>query len=89
MKKPNLTVILNCQYCLVNNYLEKGFYVIEQESKQLSILPNNAKLGIYVIEELETDLYMVKSTAIYYVANSTKKCIYIGKYALALPTRLL
>ena len=34
MKKPNSTVILNFRSCLVNNYLAKGFYIIERDSKE-------------------------------------------------------
>ena len=34
MRKPNSNVILNCRYCLINNYLAKGFYIIERYSKQ-------------------------------------------------------
>ena len=31
MKKPNLPVTLNCLSRLVNNYLAKGFYIIEKD----------------------------------------------------------
>ena len=64
MKKPNATVILNCRYCLVNDYLEKGFFIIENNSNQLSILPNDVKLRIYTIDKLETDFVMAKNTEI-------------------------
>ena len=40
-KKPNSTVILNCRSRLANNYLEKGFYIIEKESKLKRVLPND------------------------------------------------
>ena len=42
----------------MNNYLEKGLYVIEKYSKQLSMLPNDVKLGINVIDSLDTDYFM-------------------------------
>ena len=29
IEKPNSTVILNCQYCLVNKYLAKGFLLLQ------------------------------------------------------------
>ena len=54
MKKPNSTVILNFRSHRVNNYLEKSFYIIENYSKQLSMPPNDVKLRIYVIDQLET-----------------------------------
>ena len=60
-KKPNSTVILNCRYCLVNNYLEKGFFIIANNSKQLIILPNDAKLIICATNQLET-YFVVKKT---------------------------
>ena len=46
MKKPNSTVILNCRTRLINNYLSKVFTIIEQSTKQLSLLPNYVKLRI-------------------------------------------
>ena len=54
MKKPNSTVILNCRSRLVNNYLSKGLYIIEKDSKQLSMLPNNMKLKINLIDQMDT-----------------------------------
>ena len=44
MEKQNSTVILVCQYCLVNYYLEKSFVILEHNSKQLSSVTNDAKL---------------------------------------------
>ena len=37
------------------------------------MLPTNAKLRIYVIDQLEIDFIMAKNTAIYSVANTIKK----------------
>ena len=73
MEKPDSTVILNCQSRLVNNYLAKVFFIIENNSKQLSIHLNDVKLRIHVIEQLETDLVKVKYTAIYSLSNTVKK----------------
>ena len=77
MKKQNSNVILNCQYRLVNNYLAKGLFIIEKESKQLSILPNDAKLKIYVIDQLEIYFVMAKNIAISSVENT--KILHIQK----------
>ena len=69
----------------MNNYLAKGFYMIEKESKQLIILPNDVKLRTDEIDQLETDFAMAKNTAIYSVENTIKNCIF-RKYTFALPT---
>ena len=45
----------------MNNYLAKGFLIIGNNSKQLSMLPNDVKLRIYAIEQLETDFVMAKT----------------------------
>ena len=60
-EKPNAIIILNCQSSLVNNYLEKGFLIIEKESKQLKIIPNDVKLRINAIDQLETYFYEKKT----------------------------
>ena len=73
MKKPNSTVILKFRYCLLNNYLEKGFFTIEKDSNQLSSIRNEVKLRIHEIDKLETDFIMAKKTAISSVANTIKK----------------
>ena len=44
----------------MNNYLEKGLFIIEKDSKQSSMLPNDVKLGIHDIEQLETDFVVKK-----------------------------
>ena len=56
----------------MNKYLAKGFYIIEQESKQLIMLPNDAKLRIYMIDQLETYFVMAKNEAILSVSNTIK-----------------
>ena len=73
MEKPNSTVILNFQSCLVNYYLEKGFVFIKHNYKQLISLPNDVKLRINAIDKLETDFVMEKITAISSVANTINK----------------
>ena len=73
MDKPNLIVIFNCQSYLVNNYLEKGFFIIEKESNQLSILLDDVKLIIHVIDQLETYFVMKKNIGFSSVANTIKK----------------
>ena len=55
MEKPNATVILTFRYHLVNNHLAKGFFTIEKNYNQLSVLTNDAKLRIHAIDKLETD----------------------------------
>ena len=57
----------------MNKYLSKGFFIIANNSKQLSSLPNDVKLIIHAIDQLETDFSMKKNTAIYSVANTVKK----------------
>ena len=44
----------------MNNYLAKGFCIIEKDSDQLNILPNYVKLRIHAIDQLETDSVMTK-----------------------------
>ena len=57
----------------MNNYLEKGFFIIENKSKQLSILPTDLKLRIHAINQLETYFVMAKNTAISSVENTINK----------------
>ena len=76
MKKPDSTVIINCLYFLVNNYLSKKIYIIERNSKQLSMLPNYLKLGINFIDKLDTDFFMKKNKGTCSVANTIKNYIF-------------
>ena len=73
IKKPNSTLILNCQTCLINNYLSKGFSIIEHKTKQLSLLTNSVKLRINMIDQLDTDYVMVKNKAISALAKIIKQ----------------
>ena len=84
MKKPNSNVVLNFISRLVNINLAKGLYINEKEYKQLCMLPNDVKLIIHLIDQLETDFFMAKNTAISSVAN-TIKIAYSDKFAFALP----
>ena len=72
----------------MNNYLEKVFYNIEKDSKREYMLPNDVKLRINVIDQLDTDFVMLKNKAISSVTNTIKRFIFI-KYAFDLQTRLL
>ena len=56
----------------MNNYLAKGFYIIEKELKK-SMLPNDVKLRIDLIDQMDTDFIMAKNKAISSVANTIKK----------------
>ena len=77
LEKPNSTVILNCWYYLVNNYLSKGLYIIEKDSKKKGRLLNDVKFIINVIYQLDTDFFMAKNKAISSVANTpSKQCIF-------------
>ena len=44
----------------MNNYLAKGFCIIERDSKYLNVLPNGVKSIIHAIDKLETDFIMAK-----------------------------
>ena len=72
MEKPNSIVILNCRSCLINNYLAKGFYIIEKYSKQLILLPNDVILRINMIIQMDTDFGMAKYRTVSAVANTIK-----------------
>ena len=60
MMKSNSNVILNFQSCLINNYLSKGLFIIEQGSKQFNLIPNDVILRINLVDQLKTDYVMVK-----------------------------
>ena len=64
MKKQDSTLILNFRTRLINNYLSKGFYIIEKVKKRLRINLNN---------QLNIDYGMVKNKAIYDGANTIKQ----------------
>ena len=66
-------MILNCRSRLIKNYLFKGFSIIEHNTKQLSLIPNDVKLRINLIDKLKTDYVMVKNEAISAVANTIKQ----------------
>ena len=58
---------------MINNYLSKGFFIIEQGSKKLNLIPNDARLRIYLVDQLKIDYVMVKSKAISSVATKIKQ----------------
>ena len=72
-EKTYSTVILNCRSSLVNNYLAKGLFNIEEDSKQSSMIPNEVKLRIHAIEQLYKYFFMTKNKAVSSVANTIKK----------------
>ena len=45
----------------------------EKDSKQLNSLPNDVKLRIHAIDQLETDFIMAKNTSISSVVNTINK----------------
>ena len=51
----------------------KTVFIIEDNSKQLSILPNDVKLRINAIEKPKTDYILAKNIEIYSVANTINK----------------
>ena len=57
----------------MNNYLAIGLFIVENDSKQLSIFPNDVKLKIHVIDQLETCFIMAKNIAISSVSNNINK----------------
>ena len=66
-------MILNLPSRLINNYLSKGLSIIEQNKTQLSFLPNDVKLRINMINQLDTYYTMVKKRAISAVTNNIKQ----------------
>ena len=80
-KKPNTILILNCQSRLVNKYLAKLLFIIKMESKQLKSLPNDVKLIIYVIDQLEKDFIMAEKNtlSLFSILFTNKNYIKINK----------
>ena len=72
MLKSDSTVILNCQSLLINNYLSKGFSIINRGSKQLKSIPNDVTSIIVLVDQLNTDYVMVKNDALKNTANTIK-----------------
>ena len=57
----------------MTNYLSKRFSIIEQNTKQLSLIPNDMKSRIHLVDQLKTYYVMVINKAIYSIANTIKK----------------
>ena len=72
MLKSNSTVILNCRSHLINNYLSKGFFIIDRGSTQLNLIPNDVILRINLVDQLQTDYVMVKNEALSDIENTIK-----------------
>ena len=81
-------MILTCQSRLVENYLAKIFYIIEKDSKQLSLLPNDVKLRINMINQMDTDFSWQKQSN-FRRSKHHQTITYSDKYAFGLQTRLL
>ena len=54
----------------MKNYLAKGLFMIENDSKHLSSLPNDVKIRIHMIDQLETDFVMAKKHINFIVRKS-------------------
>ena len=59
-RKQNSTVILNLRYRLVKNYLAKGLKIIEKDSEQNILPPNDMKFIIDLIYQMDIDFLMAK-----------------------------
>ena len=57
---------------MINNYLSKGFFIIDRGSKQLNLIPNDVILRINLVDQLKTDYVMVKNEALSAIANTIK-----------------
>ena len=88
MKKQNSTVILNFRSRLINNYVAKGFYIIEKDSRQLIILPNNVTLIINLIDQMDTKTFIAKKSN-FIRSKHHQKIAYSEKYTFYLQTRLI
>ena len=73
MKNTNLTVVLVCRSWLVNYYLEKGFIILEHNSKHSISVLNDAKQIIHDIDKQKTDYVMLCYTLMSFVENTLKK----------------
>ena len=82
MKKPDSTVVLNFRSCLVNKYLEKGFYIIQKDSEQKSMLPIDVKLRIDLIDQMDTDFFMEKQSNFLRIKHHQKLHIQKNMYLI-------
>ena len=88
IKKLNSNVILNFQTCLINKYLSKGLSIIEQNTKQLSLLPNDVKSRINMIIQLDTDYFLVKRRHLRHIKHH-QTITYSERYVFDLLTGLI
>ena len=58
---------------MIYNCLSKLFLIIEQGSNQLSLISNDVRLRINMVDQLETDYVMLKNETISAVANTIKQ----------------
>ena len=57
---------------MINNYLSKGFFIINPGSKQLQFIPNDVILIINLVDQLKIDYVMVKNDALSVISNTIK-----------------
>ena len=87
MEKPNTIVVLNCRSHFMNTNLETDFFIIKKDSKQLSPLPNDVKLRIFVIDKLEA--YFVMKKIKFLCSKHHKEISHTVLFEFYLQTRLL
>ena len=73
----------------VKKYLSKGFSIIEQGSNQLSLIPNDVKLIINMINQLDTYFFYGKKQSNFCRKKHHQTIEYSEKYEFDLQTRLL
>ena len=89
MKKTNSNLILNSQSLLINNYLPKGLSIIEKNKNQLSLIPNDVKLIVNLIDQLEIYYFMVKKRSNLRRSKHHQTIAHSEKYAYDIQTILL
>ena len=73
MLESNSTVILKFRSRLINNYLSKGLFIIEQSPKQLNFISNDVILKINLVNQLKTHYVMVKNESLSEKSNTNKQ----------------
>ena len=72
-KNINSTVILACQSRFLNYYSARGSVILQKNSNQLSIFPNDVKLRIHSINKQKIDQVIACYTEISSLKNTIKK----------------
>ena len=73
IKDTNSTVVILYRTPLVEYYLAKVFVILEHNSTELSIVPNEVKQIMHAIDMHDSEYVMSCYTSITYVANTVKK----------------